>query len=107
MSEDKREAFRMHLKPGCEKEYERRHREIWPEVKRKIEESGVYDYSIFLDEETGYLFAFQRTKGGKGSQDLGGEEIIQKWWDYMKDLMDTNPDNSPVSIPLREVFRME
>ena len=104
---DKREAFRMHLKPGCAAEYAKRHRDIWPEVKKKIEESGVYDYSIFLDEETGNLFAFQRTKGDKGSQDLGSEEIIQKWWDYMKDLMDTNPDNSPVSIPLREVFRME
>lgn len=107
MAEEKREAFRMHLKPGCEEEYERRHRAIWPEVKKMISESGVYDYSIYLDKETGYLFAFQKTKGDKGSQDLGSEEIIQKWWAYMKDLMDTNEDNSPVSIPLREVFHMD
>ena len=45
----RREAFKMYLKKGFEKEYEWRHRNIWPEVKAKIEASGVYDYSIFLD----------------------------------------------------------
>lgn len=105
--DEKRVAFRMHLKPGCEAEYERRHRNIWPEVKEKLSSAGVYDYSIYLDDETGYLFAFQRVKGDSGSQDIGGEEIIKAWWEYMKDLMDTNEDNSPVSIPLHEVFHMD
>ena len=104
---DERMAFRMHLKPGCEAEYERRHREIWPEVKALLSQSGVYDYSIFLDKETGNLFAFQRTRGESGSQDLGGEEIIKRWWSYMKDLMDTNEDDSPVSVPLKEFFHMD
>ena len=70
MAEEKREAFRMHLKPGCEEEYERRHRAIWPEVKKMISESGVYDYSIYLDKETGYLFAFQKTKGDKAMRTI-------------------------------------
>lgn len=30
----KREAFKMFLKSGYEKEYERRHAAIWPELKR-------------------------------------------------------------------------
>ncbi len=30
--------------------------------------------------------------------------IIQKWWDYMSDIMETHDDNSPVSIELQEVF---
>lgn len=105
--EDHREAFLMHLKKGFEKEYERRHSLIWPEIKQKLTESGVYDYSIFLDRETGNLFAFQRIRGEKGSQDLGSEKIIKDWWDYMKDIMDTNEDNSPISIPLKEVFHMD
>ena len=29
---------------------------------------------------------------------------MQKWWKYMEDIMETNHDNSPVSIPLKEVF---
>ena len=97
----------MFLKPGFEEEYERRHREIWPEVKDLLKESGVYDYSIFLDKETNILFAVQKVSGDQGSQDLGGTEIIQRWWDYMKDIMETNPDNSPVSIPLHQCFYME
>ena len=31
-------------------------------------------------------------------------EICQKWWTYMKDVMETNPDNSPIIINLQEVF---
>ena len=38
---------------------------------------------------------------------MGGNPIVQKWWDYMADIMEVNPDNSPVSIPLPEVFYME
>lgn len=104
---DRREAFVMKLKPGYEDEYERRHAAIWPELKQLLSDSGVYDYSIFLDRRTLNLFAFQRTRGEGGSQDLGSTEIIKKWWAYMADIMETNPDNSPVSIPLEEVFHMD
>ena len=97
-------AFKMYLKPGFEKEYEKRHNEIWPELKQLIQESGVYDYSIFQDKETNILFATQKVKGGAGSQDLGNNPIVQKWWAYMADIMQTNPDNSPVSLELNEVF---
>ena len=103
----KREAFKMFLKPGFEAEYEKRHNEIWPELQQLLKESGVYDYSIFWDKDTNVLFAVQKTSGEGGSQDLGANPIVQKWWAYMADIMDTNPDNSPISIPLKEVFRME
>jgi L-rhamnose mutarotase len=103
----KREAFKMFLKPGCEAEYEKRHGEIWPELKKLLSNNGVYDYSIYWDKDTNILFACQKTKGGESSQDMGSNPIVQKWWDYMADIMETNPDNSPVSIPLYEIFRME
>lgn len=98
------QAFRMHLKPGCKEEYKKRHSELWPEVRRTLEEGGVYDYSIWLDEETGYLFAFQRTRGDCGSQDMGSVEAIRRWWHFMQPLMDTNPDESPVSVELEQMF---
>ncbi len=103
----KREAFKMYLKPGYEAEYERRHHEIWPEVKQLLKDSGVSDYSIYLDKDTNILFAVQKVSGEASSQDLGDNPIIQKWWAYMADIMETNPDNSPVSIPLKEVFHMD
>ena len=102
-----RRAFLMKLKPGCEAEYEKRHNEIWPELKQLLSDSGVYDYSIYLHKESGSLFAFQRTRGGAGSQSLGETEIVRKWWAFMADLMETNADSSPVSIPLAEVFHMD
>ncbi len=96
----------MKLKPGAKEEYIRRHLEIWPELKTLLHDSGVQDYSIFLDEDTHTLFAVQKT-GGKNSQDLGKYEIMKKWWSAMADLMETNPDFSPVSLPLLEVFHMD
>jgi L-rhamnose mutarotase len=102
----KREAFKMYLKPGFEEEYQRRHNAIWPELKELLEKSGVSDYTIFWDKDTNVLFAVQKNDGS-GSQDLGDNPIVQKWWAYMADIMDTNPDNSPVSIPIKEVFHMD
>lgn len=100
-------AFKMRLKPGFAAEYKKRHDEIWPELKKLITDAGICDYSIFLDEETNTLFAVQKVKSGGSSQELGKMDVVRKWWDYMADLMDTNPDKSPVSIPLTEVFYME
>jgi L-rhamnose mutarotase len=102
-----RQAFKMFLKPGFEAEYEKRHNEIWPELKKLLKDAGVYDYSIFWDKDTNILFAVQKNSGAGGSQDLGSTAIVQKWWAYMADIMETNPDNSPVSIQLPEVFYME
>ncbi len=102
-----RVAFKMYLNKGQKEEYIQRHNEIWPELKKRIKEAGIGEYSIFLDEETNTLFAFQQVSGRGGSQDLGQTEIVQKWWAYMADIMQTNPDQSPVSIPLEEVFYMK
>lgn len=100
-------AFKMKLKPGFKDEYKKRHDEIWPELKELLKENGISDYTIFLDEETNFLFAVQQQDGAQSSQDLGQTEIVQKWWAYMADIMDSNPDNSPVSIPLTKVFHLD
>ena len=99
-------AFKMHLLPGKVEEYKKRHDEIWPELKQLLADAGIYDYSIFFDPETNILFAVQKIKGYGYSQDLGSKEIVQKWWAYMKDIMVTNPDNSPISEPMQSVFYM-
>ena len=100
-------AFKMKIKPGCAEEYKRRHDAIWPDLKTLLEGAGIYDYSIFLDEETDTLFAVQKARSSGSSQDLAKHEIVQKWWRYMADIMDTNADYSPVSVPLNEVFRLD
>ena len=100
-------AFKMKLKPGFEDEYKKRHDAIWPELHALLKEQGVFDYSIFFDEETNLLFAVQKVEGDQGSQDLGSNPIVKKWWHYMADIMEVNDDESPVTIPLREVFYLE
>jgi len=103
----KRLAFKMHLNPGQKEAYIKRHHEIWPELKQLLKDAGISEYSIFLDEETDTLFAFQKVSGEGGSQDLGKTEIVKKWWAFMADIMETNPDQSPVSAELEEVFYLE
>ncbi len=99
-------AFKMKLKHGCKSEYKKRHDEIWPGLVALLKENGVSDYSIFLDEDTDILFAVQQ-QAGKSSQDLGSNEIVQQWWAYMADIMETNPDHSPQSSPLTMVFHLD
>jgi L-rhamnose mutarotase len=103
----KRFGFKMKMLPGFKEEYKKRHDEIWPELAKLLKNEGIENYSIFLDEETNSLFAYQEQSGESSSQDLGQTEIVQKWWKYMADIMETNPDNSPVSVPLEQVFYME
>lgn len=104
----KRFAFKMFLKPGCEAEYERRHAEIWPELKRHIEASGVKNYSIFWDKDTNILFGYQEVEGEANSQDVeAADEITRRWWDSNVDIMEVNPDNSPVTVPIKEVFHLD
>jgi L-rhamnose mutarotase len=103
----KRLGFKMKIKPGCKDEYILRHKEIWPELVTLLKKQGIRNYSIFLDEETGILFAYQEQSGEKSSQDLGSTEIVKRWWAFMKDIMETNPDNSPVSVAIDEVFHLD
>jgi L-rhamnose mutarotase len=102
-----RNAFKMKLKQGFEEEYKKRHEEIWPELAALLSETGIQDYSIFLDEETLILFAVQKISPEFDHNYLPNHLIVKKWWAYMADIMETNPDNSPVAVSLKEVFHLD
>ena len=99
-----RVAFKMKIKPGCAREYKKRHDAIWPELKKLLEDAGISDYSIFLDEETYTLFGVLNLENAANLAELPSHPVMQRWWAYMSDIMEVNPDHSPVSVPLREVF---
>lgn len=103
----KRFAFKMQLKPGCAAEYQKRHDEIWPVLAQRLKDAGISDYSIFLDPETQVLFAFQRQASPAAAAALPSDAVVRKWWAFMADIMETNPDRSPVSVPLVEVFHQD
>ncbi len=100
-------AFKMQLNPGCEHEYRKRHDEIWPELKTLLKETGIKNYSIFLDKQTNSLFGVLEIAEEKAMDALPEHPVMKRWWAHMKDIMATNPDNSPVSFSLEEVFFME
>ena len=97
-------AFKMQLFKGQEQEYKKRHDELWPELKTLLKESGIRDYSIFLDVTTNSLLVFLKAEDTKKLDNLPQHPVMQKWWKYMADIMESNPDNSPVQTPLKEVF---
>ena len=99
-----RVAFKMKLFKGYEAEYKKRHVDLWPELQALLKQSGIKDYSIFLDEKTNDLFGYLHIGDELMLSDLQKAPVMKKWWAYMKDIMETNEDNSPVSIPLKEVF---
>ena len=100
-------AFRMKLKPGTVAEYQKRHDEIWPELSRLLTDTGIYDYSIFLDEETLHLFAVLKLRSPNQRDALPQHPLMRRWWEYMQDLMHTHADGRPVEWPLKPVFHLD
>ena len=97
----------MKLNEGMEAEYEKRHNELWPEMVDMIHQHGGKNYTIFLDHETltlfGYIEIIDEELWGRGADTV----INRKWWDYMADIMETNEDNSPVSVDLVPLFHLD
>jgi L-rhamnose mutarotase len=102
-----RHAFKMFLHPGQAEEYRRRHDAIWPELSALLGKAGARDYSIFLDPETNVLFAYLERTDRHHMDDLPSHPVMRRWWDHMKDIMAVNPDGSPVTAPLAEMFHLE
>jgi L-rhamnose mutarotase len=101
-----RHAFKMRLNPGMEAEYTRRHDEIWPDLVQLLKDAGISNYSIHLDRETNTLFGYLERRDDHSMDDLPNHPMMKKWWAYMGDIMATNPDGSPVAVPLDETFYM-
>ena len=97
----------MSVNPGCESEYERRHNPIWPELEAVLKQHGVLSYSIFLHTETRQLFAYAEIQDEARWNAIAATPVCRRWWTSMKELMPTNPDDSPIIKELREVFHIE
>ena len=97
----------MNLYPGKAEEYKIRHDQLWPEMIDMIHEHGGSNYSIYLDEETNILFGYIEIEDPEKWAKGADTAINRKWWDFMADIMETNPDNSPVAIDLLPVFHLD
>ena len=102
-----RKAFVMSIQAGREAEYIRRHQPIWPELEELLLVHGVKTYSIFLHPETRQLFAYVEFTNEAEWQSIAQTDVCRRWWTHMRDLMPSNLDHSPVSLPLEEIFHIE
>ena len=102
-----RKAFIMKVNPGAHAEYEHRHRPIWSDLETTLREHGVTSYSIFLDPETDQLFGYAEIESEDRWAAIAETDVCKRWWAYMKDIMPTDADNSPISVELREVFHFD
>ena len=102
-----RKAFLMKLRPGQREEYHRRHNPIWPELQLVLKSHGVHNYSIFYDPLTDSLFGYVEIESETEWESIASEDVCRRWWSHMAELMETNPDDSPVSIPLAEMFHID
>ena len=100
-------GFKMRVYHNCHEEYERRHNLLWPEMKEMIHNYGGRNYTIFLDKDTDTLFGYLEVEDEELWAKSADDPVCRKWWDYMADVMDTNEDNSPVRIDLKEVFHLD
>jgi len=101
-----RKAFRMSVNPDQQAEYQRRHSPIWPELEAVLKSHGVHEYSIFLDPTDSSLFAYLAIEDEARWDEIANTPACRRWWRHMREIMPSNPDDSPVSVELREVFRL-
>ncbi len=99
-----RKAFLMRVHPDAHAEYERRHSPIWEELTATLRAHGVRSYSLFLHPPTSQLFGYVEIESEERWAAVAATDVCRRWWAFMRDLMPTNPDGSPVSEELRSVF---
>lgn len=102
-----RKAFVMSVHAGSEQEYQRRHTPIWPELEQTLKAHGAHNYSIYLHPETRQLFGYVEIEDEARWAAIADTPICRKWWAHMKDIMPSNPDNSPIALELKEVFHID
>ena len=97
----------MHVYPDQYDEYERRHNNLFPEMREALKDAGAHNYSIYLDKKTGNLFTYLKVDDIEKYNRISETEACKKWWAYMEPIMDTNSDQSPVAFDLHEVFHLD
>ncbi len=96
----------MAINPGQAAEYERRHQPIWEELEATLVQHGVRTYSIFLDPETNDLFGYVELDSEERWAAIAQTDVCRRWWRYMREIMPSNADDSPISRELPEVFHI-
>lgn len=103
-----RYCWKAKIRPGKKEEYIHRHNNIWPEMVNLLKEAGIANYSIWIsgDDVIGY---YECEKGVEfAAKTQANSLIVDKWNEYMKDVMEMEMDPVTGAQPhLEEVFYLK
>ncbi|MFV0407107.1 MAG: L-rhamnose mutarotase [Propioniciclava sp.] len=84
--------FIMHIRPGMEAEYERRHASVWPALQRNLYDAGWRNYSLFRRDREVYAYAECHPSIADASAAIGRSPVNAEWADWFTDVLEAPPD---------------
>ena len=100
-----RRAFTMRLKPNASTEYRHHHDNVWPELVKEIERSGIASITTFQRDQD--LFLVSEINNEQAWDRLWNSEIHRKWAEVMEPLMNLRDDGIVDAGELTEIFNLE
>ena len=100
-----RRAFTMRLKPNASTEYRHHHDNVWPELVKEIERSGIASITTFQRDLD--LFLVSEIHNEQAWDRLWNSEVHRKWAEVMEPLMNLRDDGIVDAGELTEIFHLE
>lgn len=104
----RRISFLLRVKPELLAEYERRHREVWPEMLDALRAAGWHNYSIFSAGD-GLLVGYLETEDFEAAKEaMAATEVNARWQAEMAPFfagIEGRPDEN--MAPLPEIFHLD
>jgi len=101
-------CFVLKVRQECVEEYRRRHREVWPEMRAALAETGWHDYTLFLRPDgllVGYLLTESFANARAAMQAL---EINTRWQSEMAPYFEVSGRMADEQMEaLEEVFHLD
>jgi L-rhamnose mutarotase len=83
-----RVCFTFRLRPGSEEEYERRHRDVWPDLLRVLSESGIRNYTLFRRGRTVIAYCECHPDATTALGAVGASEVNARWSTWFEDVIE-------------------
>jgi L-rhamnose mutarotase len=103
-------CFKLYVKLDKLDEYERDHKEVWPEVLQALTQAGWKNYSLFLDRNDGCLITYVEVEDFQEALDkIAGSEASLRWQKKMVPYFVPVPGKIPAEAfeQFVEVFHLD
>lgn len=99
-------CFFIHLRPGTEAQYERLHREMWPEMTEALVAAGLTNYTLFRRDElvVGYVECVPNVD--EAFEKFGATEVAPRWNTAFEQIIDRMTDDTGALLRASEVWHL-